>query len=224
MRPSRLAEKPQTSWLRKQHFTFLFFFPRFDFVYFLYNFFWLADRLAVCVCVCECIGVYLKIWFIYFVQTGCRLFSKKALLVWMNENNKSKANKTRFKKHLAFCKMFDGERRPEEGQTHRLCAIFILFFLFFFGQRKHFSDTILWFLCSLFMLLSAGNTKLVDRRENYPIYIPHNIYMCTHFICVKDENSQHPSRGGLEKANLSGPLSLRSCNFEWPRKIQNIKR
>jgi len=47
------------------------------------------------------------------------------------------------------------------------------------------------------MLLSAGNTKLVDRRENYPIYMPHNIN-----IYVKDENSQHPSRGGLQK-NIS---------------------
>jgi len=42
--------KTQTSWLRKQHFTFRFFFL-FDFVYFLYNFFWLADRLTQCVCV-----------------------------------------------------------------------------------------------------------------------------------------------------------------------------
>jgi len=47
------------------------------------------------------------------------------------------------------------------------------------------------------MLLSAGNTKLVDRRENYPIYMPHNIN-----IYVKDENSQHPSSGGLQK-NIS---------------------
>lgn len=66
-------------------------------------------------------------------------------------------------------------------------------------------------LCAV--LLSAGNTKLVDRRENYPIYSI--IYMHT-FICVKHRQKFATSVTG---ERLQQPLKVR----EEARKSAQVK-